>query len=91
MLNEFCSLTGLEEGKFKDTWAKYEKLVIKYAPLEQKKTVKSLLRQYQSNECDNAGRCYVCILCMYMYSMANAELLMWRKAELHGYAPKYSI
>ncbi|CAI8031485.1 hypothetical protein GBAR_LOCUS17865, partial [Geodia barretti] len=40
MLNEFCSLTGAEECKFKENWGKYEKLVFKYAPLEQKKSLK---------------------------------------------------
>ena len=53
MLNEFCSLTGAEECKFKENWGKYEKLVFKYAPLEQKKSVKILLL----GQCDNAGRC----------------------------------
>ena len=57
MLNEFCSLTGAEECKFKENWGKYEKLVFKYAPLEQKKSLKILLHQYHAEECDNDGRC----------------------------------
>jgi hypothetical protein len=56
MLNEFCSLTGAEECKFKENWGKYEKLVFKYAPLEQKKSLKNLLHQYHAEECDNADR-----------------------------------
>ena len=41
-----CSLTRAEENVFKDNWREYEDLVFKYAPLEQKKSVKILLGQY---------------------------------------------
>ena len=37
-------------------WAKYEKLVFKYAPLEQKKSVKKLLEQYKSEGNENPGK-----------------------------------
>ena len=57
MLNEFCSLTGADESRFKENWEEYERLVFKYAPLEQKKSVKNLMSQYLAEECDNAGRC----------------------------------
>ena len=55
MLKEFCSLTGAEESTFKENWKKYEDLAFKYAPLEQKRSVKLLLSQYMAEEQDDAG------------------------------------
>lgn len=55
MLNEFCVMTGADESAFGEKWKKYEGLVFKYGPLEQKKLVKCLLNQYMSEESDNAG------------------------------------
>ena len=56
MLNEFCLVTGPEEGSFEEMWCKYEGLVFKYAPLETKKSVKRLMKQYLSVENSDKGK-----------------------------------
>ena len=38
-----------------EKWEKYEKLVFKYAPLEEKRLVKHLLQQYLSEKNENTG------------------------------------
>ena len=38
-----------------EKWEKYEKLVFKYAPLEEKKLVKQLLQQYLSEKNETTG------------------------------------
>ena len=50
MLNKFCLVTGAEEGSSEEMWCKYESLVFKYAPLETKKFLKRLTKQYLSVE-----------------------------------------
>ena len=79
MLSEFCSLTGSEESKFKENWEKYEKLVFKYAPLEQKKSVRTLLNQYNAEECENAGMWYF-KWCVYT---TNIPLIMCQAIDNH--------
>ena len=91
MLNEFCSLTGAEECKFKENWGKYEKLVFKYAPLEQKKSLKNLLHQYHAEECDNAGRCIykfcaldqLHIFCAFCTMQIELQLTLWTCSGLY--------
>ena len=56
MLNEFCILTGAEESLLEEMWRKYEGLVFKYAPLETKKSVKLLIKQYLSVENSDEGK-----------------------------------
>ena len=75
MLKEFCSLTGAEENVFKDNWREYEDLVFKYAPLEQKKSVKILLGQFAADERDDAGMEQKIIMCknVFVYYVATAE------------------
>ena len=58
-------MTGPEEGSFEEMWCKYEGLVFKYAPLETKKSVKRLMKQYLSVENSDKGDLYVC-RCMLM-------------------------
>ena len=55
MMKEFCSLTGAEEGGIGESWSKYMAAVFKYAPLETKKVVKLLLRQYLLEEDGSEG------------------------------------
>ena len=45
MLSEFCLLTGANEDSIKRRWTRCQERVLKYAPLEQKKVVKELLRE----------------------------------------------
>ena len=50
MLNEFCLLTGADEGTIKERWTRCRDRIIKYAPLEQKKVVKELLRDMNATD-----------------------------------------
>ena len=48
-------MTGALESNFKEAWKGYEKLIFKYASLEDKRAVKKLLSEYQANERECAG------------------------------------
>ena len=50
MLNKFCQMTGAIQNDFKQTWEEYEMLIMKYAPLEDKRAVKTLLLDYEAVE-----------------------------------------
>ncbi|CAI8055380.1 hypothetical protein GBAR_LOCUS30244, partial [Geodia barretti] len=54
---------------YKENWNKYEDLAFKYAPLEQKKSVKLLLCQYMAEEQDDADR-----TCAYTLDLLSAFL-----------------
>ena len=58
MLKEFCSMTGAEEDVIEKNWARCQDMIFKYAPLENKKTVKHLLASYSSKEGSSEGKCY---------------------------------
>ena len=55
MKKECCSFTGAEERGFGESWSKYKAAVFIYAPLETKKVVKLLLRQYLLEEDSSEG------------------------------------
>ena len=55
MLNEFCQMTGAIQNDFKQMWEEYETLIMKYAPLEDKRAVKTLLLDYKAVENNCAG------------------------------------
>ena len=55
MKKECCSFTEAEERGFGESWSKYKAAVFIYAPLETKKVVKLLLRQYLLEEDSSEG------------------------------------
>ena len=59
MLHEFCLLTGFDENTIKERWARCRDRIMKYAPLEQKKIVKSLLRDMDAADMECEGTLYV--------------------------------
>ena len=58
MLNEFCLITGAVETDFQQMWKEYEKLIFKYALLEDRRAVKKLLSDYEATESECAGIFY---------------------------------
>ena len=55
MINEFCLQTGTDEDAVRERWTRCQELIIKYAPLEQKKAVKALLRDMTLVDEENDG------------------------------------
>ena len=55
MIKEFCHLTSVTEEEIKDRWSQITKQLFKYVPMEEKKSVKNLLKQYNSIESNNEG------------------------------------
>ena len=55
MMKEFCLLTGTEYSDIEQRWLLFQRQILKYAPLEGKETVKTLLEQYNAVEEDNTG------------------------------------
>lgn len=79
MLNEFCSLTGAVQNKFKMNWEIYEKQIIKYAPFETKESVKNLVTKYNLKKDCSLGMWYNytqwIIVKIYSDLKINAQLL----------------
>lgn len=59
MLNEFCQITGAIQHDFENMWEEYERLILKYAPLEDKRAVKKLIAEYNALESECAGKCVI--------------------------------
>lgn len=53
MMSEFCQITGVDENTLSDKWERCHKSIRKYAPLEQKKSVKSLLQDIKIIDGEN--------------------------------------
>lgn len=54
-MSVFCMQTETEEDVIENRWRKFQEQILKYAPLEQKKSVKSIVKDYHSIEEDAAG------------------------------------
>ena len=50
MAKEFCDTTGADEAAFDECWGLFQKRMVKYAPLEQKKAVTEILRTFDQVE-----------------------------------------
>lgn len=48
-------MTGAVQRDFEKMWHMYEGLILKYAPLEDKRAVKKLVAEYNVTESDCAG------------------------------------
>ena len=55
MMNEFYLQTGTDEDSVRERWARCQTSIMKYAPLEQKKAVKTLLSDLTSVDEENEG------------------------------------
>ena len=55
MISAFCMQTETEEDSIESRWRKFQEQILKYAPLEQKKSVKSIVKDYHSIKEDAAG------------------------------------
>ena len=62
MMNEFYLQTGTEEDAVRERWTRCQERIIKYAPLEQKKAVKALLRDMTLVDEENDGMTYTMVL-----------------------------
>ena len=56
MIKEFCKVTGLIEEDLSARWSDVEERVLRYAPFDDNKAVKSLLTSYNVCEDKNAGQ-----------------------------------
>ena len=57
MIKEFCQLTGAVESSFMAKWIEFETAVFKYAPLEEKRAVKSVMTEYKRYTSESSGKC----------------------------------
>ena len=48
-------MTGAVQNEFKEMWEECDTLIMKYAPLEDKRAVRTLLLDYEAVENDCAG------------------------------------
>ena len=55
MFKEFCQQTSADEIEIQQRWMKIERQIFQYAPLEEKKTVRDILSQYNAIDEINAG------------------------------------
>ena len=74
MTNEFYLQSGTNEDAAKERWARCQERILKYAPLEQKKAVKALLKDMTCVEEMNDGMTYAMVLyILFMYSVHFLE------------------
>ena len=52
MMKEFSLITKTDTSNFKSSWEQIEDKVLKYAEFEEKRKVKTLLKQYNSQSSD---------------------------------------
>ena len=55
MLQEFCTQTGVEKEVLNARWLSCQVRLLKYAPLEQRKAVKSIVRDMETTGFDDEG------------------------------------
>ena len=55
MLNAFCMLTGANDEEFDQQWMKCQEQILKYAPLEKKKSVKTIMKNFSAIEDSDTG------------------------------------
>ncbi len=55
MMKEFCDLTGVTEEAVNAQWSEITKQLFKYVLLENRKSVKKLVEQYNRVESSNEG------------------------------------
>ena len=53
MIKEFSLITNKDPSEFQSSWENIEDRVLKFAEIEEKRKVKSLLKQYNSSDGDN--------------------------------------
>ena len=66
MIQESCTQTGVEMDVLNARWLSCQVCLLKYAPLEQRKAVKSIVRDMETTGFDDEGT-YVCGMQVYMY------------------------
>ena len=54
MLKEFSLITGKKSKSFESMWLITEEKILKYAELEEKRKIKSLVKQYKSKPTEDA-------------------------------------
>lgn len=64
-MKEFCNLSQINIEEVKARWTDITTKLLKYAPIEEKKSVKNALDQYYSIESNSEGT--VCTLHMYIF------------------------
>lgn len=55
MINAFCLITGANVEECDQQWMKCQEQILKYAPLEQKKSVKTIMKNFNAMEDSDAG------------------------------------
>ena len=61
-MKEFSLYTGKDPAAFQSSWLEIEEKVLKYAEIEDKKKIKSLIKEYKSSEYQNTpGNTYECV------------------------------
>ena len=55
MMQEFCTQTGVEKEVVNARWLSCQVRLLKYAPLEQRKAVKSIVRDMEAIGFDDEG------------------------------------
>ena len=66
MVTELCRIAGTDEVTIKAKWEEVEGKILRYAALDTRKSVKTLVTQYNASDEQNAGQ-YSAHHCMCMH------------------------
>ena len=58
MMKEFCHLKNIDKEGIRKRWFETVSTLFKYALIEEKKSVKTLLRQYSALDSEDEGKVY---------------------------------